>query len=268
MPTSHSLLHTLPTPLPTTSPYHTPHLSPHMSLRQHTTVYHQPPPPPPHDRNRPYNTYTGPDLIPAFNSYYPGRTATPTSFHPSTPVPFDPNQSPPESLCTVELNALLMTNAIITEVETNDPLGLLSMIKSIITTRCDGDVALEQDLALREWYPMTMLATEDIVTCATRAGRIFERLKTVGVPTVSLPSAPQHGRRFIDGPSDSTPAYVDYITNPTPYHQPTHPRLRNYNLPAAGGKETVRGTATFPYSPKKNTNSRGNSHPSIKIGLF
>ena len=101
MPTSHSLFHTLPTPLPITSPYHTPHLSPHMSPHmsppQQTTVYHQPPPPLPHGRNRPYNTYTGPDLIPAFNQYYPGLTATPISFHPPTPAPFDPNQSPPGS---------------------------------------------------------------------------------------------------------------------------------------------------------------------------
>jgi hypothetical protein len=75
MPMSHSLFHTLPTPLPSTSPYNSPHLSPHMSPPHHTTVYHQPPPPPPHGRNRPYNTCTGPDLIPAFNQYYPGLTA-------------------------------------------------------------------------------------------------------------------------------------------------------------------------------------------------
>ena len=53
-------------------------------------------------------------------------------------------------------------------------------------------------------------ATEDNVAYATRAGPIFERLKTVWVPTASLPSAPQQGRRFIDGLSDSTLAYVDY----------------------------------------------------------
>jgi hypothetical protein len=84
------------------------------------------------------------------------------------------------------------------------------VIKSVVTARCDGDVDLERIHALREWYNMTMHATEDIVTYPKRAVRIYERLNTVGVPAGQLPSAALQARKFIDGLSNSTPAYVDY----------------------------------------------------------
>ena len=114
------------------------------------------------------------------------------------------------SLCSAELNAILSPKAEFNEILTSDPLGLLNVIKSVVTARCDGDVDLERIHALREWYNMTMHATEDIVTYAKRAVRIYERLNTVGVPAGHLPSAPLQARKFIDGLSNTTPAYVDY----------------------------------------------------------
>ena len=114
------------------------------------------------------------------------------------------------SLCSMELNAILTPKAAFNALSIDDPLGLLRVIKSVVTARCDGDVDLERDQALREWYSMTMHATEDIVPYAKRAGRIYERLNTVGVPEAQLPTAVQQGRRFIDGLSNSTPAFVDY----------------------------------------------------------
>ena len=114
------------------------------------------------------------------------------------------------SLCTSELNAVLTSNADFNEVPTDDPLGLLQVIKSVVTARCDGDIDLERSQALQEWYSLAMQTSESITTYGRRAAQTYTRLTTVGVPAGQLPTAKQQGRRFIDGLHNLTPSHTEY----------------------------------------------------------
>jgi hypothetical protein len=52
------------------------------------------------------------------------------------------------SMCTPSLNAILAVDENIIAVEPDNPLSLLKVIKSIVTSRCDGNIELERSHAL------------------------------------------------------------------------------------------------------------------------
>ena len=68
------------------------------------------------------------------------------------------------SMCSPSLNAILIVNAKFIAVKFDDPLELLAVIKSVVTSRCDGNQELERSQALRDWYTLTMSTGEEIVT--------------------------------------------------------------------------------------------------------
>jgi hypothetical protein len=81
------------------------------------------------------------------------------------------------SMCSPQLNAILIVDPIFIAVATNDPFALLAAIKNVVTSRCDGNIELERAQALRDWYTLTMREGEDVVDYGRR-----ERLATTGVP--------------------------------------------------------------------------------------
>jgi hypothetical protein len=92
----------------------------------------------------------------------------------------------------------------------NDPLALLEAIKSVVTSRCDGNIELERAQALRDWYTQTMREGEDIVEYGRRSVKLCERLASTGVPIAQRPLPMEQTLRFIDGPSTSISTYLDY----------------------------------------------------------
>ena len=48
------------------------------------------------------------------------------------------------SMCSPSLNAILVVEANFIAVKFDDPLGLLDVIKSVVTSRCDGNQELER----------------------------------------------------------------------------------------------------------------------------
>jgi hypothetical protein len=115
------------------------------------------------------------------------------------------------SMCSPQLNALLVVNPKFLAVSTDDPLALLAVIKTVVTSRTDGlDVELDRDQALRDWYTLTMSTGEDIITYGRRAVKTYERIGTSGVPETHWPTPKQQARRFIEGLSNSVSTYTDY----------------------------------------------------------
>ena len=95
-------------------------------------------------------------------------------------------------------------------VKIHDPLGLLDVIKSVVTSRCDGNQELERSQALRDWYTLTMSTGGDIVTYGRGVVKLFDELAATGVPAAQIPDAKQQSMRFIDGLSSIVQVYHDY----------------------------------------------------------
>ena len=60
------------------------------------------------------------------------------------------------SMCSPSLNAILTVNLEFIAVEFDDPLKPLEVIKSVVTSRCDGNQEFEWSQALRDWYTLTI----------------------------------------------------------------------------------------------------------------
>ena len=115
------------------------------------------------------------------------------------------------SMCSPQLNAILVVLPAFIAVKTDDPLALLAVLKTVVTSRTDGfDVEIDRDQALREWYTLTMTNGEDIIAYGRRAVKTYERIGTSGVPESHFPTPKQQARRFIEGLSSSIPTYNDY----------------------------------------------------------
>ena len=115
------------------------------------------------------------------------------------------------SMCSPQLNAILVVLPAFLAVRTDDPLALLTVLKTVVTSRTDGfDVEIDRDQALREWYTLTMSSGEDIIAYGRRAVKTYERIGTSGVPETHFPTPKQQARRFIEGLSSSIPTYNDY----------------------------------------------------------
>jgi Zinc knuckle len=115
------------------------------------------------------------------------------------------------SMCSPQLNAILVVLPAFLAVPTDDPLALLAVLKTVVTSRTDGfDVEIDRDQALREWYTLTMSNGEDIIAYGRRAVKTYERIGTSGVPESHFPSPKQQARRFIEGLSSSISTYNDY----------------------------------------------------------
>ena len=121
------------------------------------------------------------------------------------------------SMCSPQLNAILVVLPAFLAVPTDDPLALLGVLKTVVTSRMDGfDVEIDRDRALREWYTLTMSNGEDIIAYGRRAVKTYERIGTSGVPESHFPTPKQQARRFIEGLSSSIPTcndYKNYLSN-------------------------------------------------------
>ena len=113
-------------------------------------------------------------------------------------------------MCSPSLKAILVVKANFIAVKFDDPLRLLDVIKSVVTSRCDGNQELERSQALRDWYTLTMSTGEDIVMYGRCAVKLFDRLAVTGVPAARIPDAKEQSMRFIDGLSSTVQVYHDY----------------------------------------------------------
>ena len=95
------------------------------------------------------------------------------------------------TMCSATLNAILTVKVEFIDVEFDDPLKLLEVIKSVVTSRCDGSQEFERSQALRDWYTLTMSTGEDIVPYGRRAVKLFDRFAATGVPEAQIPNAVQ-----------------------------------------------------------------------------
>jgi Zinc knuckle len=114
------------------------------------------------------------------------------------------------SMCSPQLNAILVVDPTFIAVGTNDPLALLAAIKSVVTSKCDGNIELERTQALRDWYTPTMRECEDVVDYRRRSVKLCERLTSTGVPEPQRPRLKEQSLRFINGLSSSISTYLDY----------------------------------------------------------
>ena len=114
------------------------------------------------------------------------------------------------SMCSPQLNAILMVHPGFMAVSKTDPLGLLAVIKTVVTSRSDGNVELDRDEALRDWYCLSMHPGEDIISYGTRAVKRYDRLVNTGVQKGKMPTPKEQSLRFIDGLSNLVPTYTDY----------------------------------------------------------
>jgi hypothetical protein len=73
------------------------------------------------------------------------------------------------SMCSPQLNAILVVDPIFIAVAANNPFALLATIKNVATSRCDGNIELERAQALRDWYTLTMREGEDVVDYGRRS---------------------------------------------------------------------------------------------------
>jgi hypothetical protein len=79
------------------------------------------------------------------------------------------------SMCSPQLNAILIVDPTFIAVKKDDPLAPLAAIKSVVTSRCDGNIDLEKAQALRDWYTLNMREGEGIVDYGRQqAHRCFE----------------------------------------------------------------------------------------------
>jgi hypothetical protein len=113
-------------------------------------------------------------------------------------------------MCSPQLNAILVVDPTFIAVGTNDPLALLAAIKSVVTSKCDGNIELERTQALRDLYTPTMRECEDVVDYRRRSVKLCERLTSTGVPEPQRPRLKEQSLRFINGLSSSISTYLDY----------------------------------------------------------
>jgi hypothetical protein len=114
------------------------------------------------------------------------------------------------SMCSPQLNAILVADPTFMAVGTSDQLDLLAANKSVVTSRCDGNIELERAQALLDWYTLTMREGEDVVDYGRRSVKLCERLTRTGVPEPQRPRPKEQYLRFIDGLSSSISTYLDY----------------------------------------------------------
>ena len=75
------------------------------------------------------------------------------------------------SMCSPQLNALLVVDLSFIGCSDNDPLNLLKIIKRLITARPDGNEELDRQKALGEWLTFKMKSNEKIIDYGRRAVR-------------------------------------------------------------------------------------------------
>jgi hypothetical protein len=78
------------------------------------------------------------------------------------------------SMCSPQLNAILVVDPNFIAATKTDPLALLVAIKNVVTSRCDGNIELERAQALRDWYTLTMHGGEDVVAYGRRSVKLYD----------------------------------------------------------------------------------------------
>lgn len=114
------------------------------------------------------------------------------------------------SMCSVSLNAILGADPEFIGMTSNDPLKLLSILKRIVTTKCDGHVEHDRSDALTEWYNLRMGDNEDIALYSRRASKSVERMKTTGIRIDQIPDPEQQAFVYIKGLNSKVQIYADY----------------------------------------------------------
>ena len=114
------------------------------------------------------------------------------------------------SMCSPQLNALLVVDLTFIGCGDDDPLNLLKIIKRLITARPDGNEELDRQKALGEWLTFRMKTNEQIIDYDRRAVRAFDRLSITGIAVADQPLPKQQAMRFIDGLDSSVPAFHGY----------------------------------------------------------
>ena len=114
------------------------------------------------------------------------------------------------SMCSPQLNALLVVDLTFIGCGDDDPLNLLKIIKRLITARPDGNEELDRQKALGEWLTFRMKTNEKIIDYGRRAVRAFDRLSITGIAVADQPLPKQQAMRFIDGLDSSVPAFHGY----------------------------------------------------------
>ena len=114
------------------------------------------------------------------------------------------------SMCSPQLNALLVVDAGFIACSEDDPLALLGVIKRLITARPDGNEELDRQKALGEWLTLRMDRGEKIIDYGRRAVKVFDRLSITGIKVADQPLPAQQAMRFIDGLDSSIPAFHGY----------------------------------------------------------
>ena len=114
------------------------------------------------------------------------------------------------SMCSIALNAILGADEEFLAMENNDPLALLTILKRIVTTKCDGHVEHDRTDALTEWYNLRMGDNEDISLYSRRASNSIDRMKTTGIRAEQIPNQEQQAFTYIKGLNSRIPMYAEY----------------------------------------------------------
>ena len=86
-----------------------------------------------------------------------------------------------KSMCSPQLNALLVVDAGFIACSEDDPLALLGVTKRLITARPDGNEELDRQKALGEWLTLRMTRGEKVIDYGRRAVKVFDRLSITGI---------------------------------------------------------------------------------------
>ena len=95
------------------------------------------------------------------------------------------------SMCSIALNSILGADDEFIAMRENDPLVLLSILKIIVTTKCDGHVEHDTTDVLTEWYNLKMGDNEDISVYSRRALKPIDRMRATGIRYEQIPDQEQ-----------------------------------------------------------------------------
>ena len=113
-------------------------------------------------------------------------------------------------MCSIALNAILGADEEFLQMKDNDPLVLLSILKRIVTMKCDGHVEHDRTDALTEWYNLRVGDSEDISVYSRRASKSIDRMRTTGIRPEQIPNQEQQAFTYIKGLNSRVPMYAEY----------------------------------------------------------
>ena len=112
-------------------------------------------------------------------------------------------------MCSIALNAILGADEEFLEMKVDDPLVLLSILKRVVTTKCDGHVEHDRTDALTKCYNLRMGDSEDISLYSRRASKSIDRMRTTGIRPEQIPDQEQQAFTHIKGLNSRVPMYAE-----------------------------------------------------------